>query len=203
MVEAMEKFPDAGWGICSLKPNTYINKPYPFELTPKQAYEFSYLGPGLFSTPPLCTIIKRDLFLKAGGFVPDRMVGDLELWHRMAQKYNVVLMQDGIVWIREHHHNREMKDYRKYLNTYERIKINYLTNEGSVLPNEQVKKILKQRRAGLLNQVIYYLWKLKFRFSYGFLQLLVINFTNPKNKKTREHMSLSKGIRKLDEPKSE
>jgi glycosyltransferase involved in cell wall biosynthesis len=184
LVNAMEEFPGAGWGICSLKPNTYINHPYPFELTPKKAYEFSYLGPGLFSTPPLCVIIKRDVFLKVGGFLPHRMVADLELWHRLAQKHNVVLMQDGIVWIRQHHHNREMKDYRKYLNTYERIKINYLTHENCALQPEQVKKILKQRKKGLLNQVFYYLWKMNFRFSYGFLQLLVINFTHPKNKKS-------------------
>lgn len=116
LVKIMEQFPDAGWGICSLKPTTYINRPYPFELTPKQAYEFSYLGPGLFSTPPLCVIIKREIFQKADGFINDRMVGDLELWHRLAQKHNVVLIQDGIVWNREHHHNnRESRDYRKYL----------------------------------------------------------------------------------------
>ncbi len=158
LVKTMERFQDAGWGICSLKPNTYINRPYPFELTPKQAYEFSYLGPGLFSTPPLCVIIKREVFERLGGFITHRMVGDLELWHRLGQKHNVVLMQDGIVWNREHHHqNRESRDYRKYLNTYERIKIDYLNHEDCHLQTEQVKEIFKKRKAGLLNQAIYYL----------------------------------------------
>jgi len=197
MVKSMEEFPNAGWGICSLKQNTYINKPYPFELSPKQAYEFSYLGPGLFSTPPLCVIIKRDLFLNIGGFISHRMVGDLELWHRLGQKHNVVLMQDGIVWNREHHNNRESKDYRKYLNTYERIKIHYLTHKNCHLQNEQVRKIFMQRKKGLLNQAIYYLWKMNFRFSYGFLQLLVINFIYPKTKKSGEFKSVQPNLQKF------
>ena len=198
LVKIMEQFPDAGWGICSLKPTTYINRPYPFELTPKQAYEFSYLGPGLFSTPPLCVIIKREIFQKADGFINDRMVGDLELWHRLAQKHNVVLIQDGIVWNREHRHNtRESRDYRKYLNTYERIKINYLTHENCHLQSKQLKKIFKKRKIGLLNQAIYCLWKMNFRFSYGFLQLLVINFIYPKTKKSGEFKSVQPNLQKF------
>jgi glycosyltransferase involved in cell wall biosynthesis len=185
LVKTMEQFPGAGWGICSLKQTTYINRPYPFELSPKQAYEFNYLGPGLFSTPPLCVIIKTHIFLKIGGFVNDRMVGDLELWHRLAHKHNVLVIQEGIVWHREHH-NRESRDLRKYLNTYERIKINYLTHEDSPLQSEQVRKILKKRKVKLLNQVIYHLLKFNFKISYDFWQLLVLNFKYRNNKKSGE-----------------
>src|SRR5579862_3530145 len=71
LISMMEAFPQAGWGLCSLEQD--VEKPFPFELTPKEAYSYHYTGPGLFHKAPLSSIIKREVFEEAGGFSAIRM----------------------------------------------------------------------------------------------------------------------------------
>jgi glycosyltransferase involved in cell wall biosynthesis len=151
LVEMMEQFPGAGWGLCSL--DQYVKKPFPFELTPKEAYEYHYRGPGLFHKAPLSSIIRRNVFEKAGGFSPQRMVGDNEMWHRLALQYNVLLMPQGIVWYREHD-QQEINDYHEYKVAYERISVSYLNNPGCPLDRHAVDSILRQKRRNNMVQLI-------------------------------------------------
>lgn len=158
LVEMMERFPEAGWGLCSLIQT--MPDPYPYQLTPAQAYQRHYLGAGLFHKAPLSSIIKRDVFEQVGGFKPIRMAGDYEMWHRLALSYPVVLMPDGMVWYREHE-GQEMTEHHKYLATYEKISREYLLSAACPLTSEQKKYITINRRKQIVKSAVKAVLKLK------------------------------------------
>jgi glycosyltransferase involved in cell wall biosynthesis len=143
MVNMMDKYPAAGWGLCSLE--QFVERPFPFQLTPREAYEYSYLGPGLFTKAPLSSIIRRKVFEEAGGFSTQRMSGDYEMWHRLALRYPILLMPQGIVWYREHG-DQEIKSFSKYIETYDRISLQYLTLPECPLDKQAVAKILRKNK---------------------------------------------------------
>lgn len=142
MVKSMEQFPEAGFGLCSLKPDT--EKPFPFMLWPKESYEYHFFGPGLFHKGPLTAIFLKSALDKMGGFKEQRMISDTEMWHRMALKYPVVLMQDGIVWQRIHN-KQELNDAQNYILEEAKIKWKYLFDPACPLVNEQIRLIRKMR----------------------------------------------------------
>ncbi|HEY5367869.1 MAG TPA: glycosyltransferase family A protein [Hanamia sp.] len=142
MVNSMEQFPDAGFGLCSLKSDS--QRPFPFMLQPKQAYEYHFFGPGLFHKGPLTAIFLKSAFDAMGGFKKDRMISDTDMWHRMALQYPMVLMPDGLVWQRIHP-EQESKDAHHYITEGSKIKWNYLLDPACPLVNQQIKKIRKMR----------------------------------------------------------
>lgn len=150
LVEMMERFPEAGWGLCSLDQSA--ERPFPFQLSPKEAYLYNYKGSGLFHKAPLSSIINKNAFDAVGGFNPIRMAGDFDMWNRLAQRFPVVLMPHGIVWYREHS-EQEVNSYRKFIKTYERIKIKYLCDENVPLDRKIVAKILKLEKNRIIKQI--------------------------------------------------
>ncbi|HUR12748.1 MAG TPA: glycosyltransferase family A protein [Flavitalea sp.] len=160
MTEMMEKNTEAGWGLCSLI--QIVERPYPFVLSPKQAYEHHYFGPGLFHKAPLSAIIKRDVFVQSGGFSPLRMTSDFEMWHRLALAFPVLLMPDGMVWYREHS-EQEVKSKKLFSLQYESIMLQYLQDSRCPLSREQIIRIKRGRKNELLKFMMYDL--LKFRFT--------------------------------------
>lgn len=151
LVEMMEQYPDAGYGLCSLSQD--VKRPFPFILSPSEAYEYHYQGPGLFHKAPLSSIIRKNVFWECNGFNDIRMAGDYNMWHKLSQKYSVLLMQHGIVWYRSHD-EQELNSYRKYISVYEQIKYKYLLDANCPLSNEKVNAILKQGKVGLYKQLI-------------------------------------------------
>lgn len=145
LVFYMEQFPDAGYGLCSLEQDK-INQ-YPFQLSPKEAYERHYFKTPLFHKAPLSAIIKKEAFDKVGGFTGKQHLGDFEMWHLLSQKYPVVLMPHGMVWYREHE-GQQMNDNR----TDPYVPFKYLLNgleqlNSIVCPlskNDQQKAITRQ-----------------------------------------------------------
>jgi len=109
LVEMMEQFPEAGWGLCSLEQDEF--RPFPFLLSPAEAYNYAYFGPGLFHKAPLSSIIRREVFNAVKGFSGKQHMGDYELWHLLAMKYPVLLMPGSIVWHRVHD-EQQSKDNR-------------------------------------------------------------------------------------------
>ncbi len=109
LVEGMERFPEAGLGLGSLPQDKF--RIFPFMLTPGEAYQRHYFREQLFHKAPLSAIIRKDAFDAAGGFTGRRYLGDFEMWHILAAKYPVVLMQQGVVWYREHE-EQEMQHNR-------------------------------------------------------------------------------------------
>lgn len=159
LVGMMEEYPDAGWGLCSLL--QIKERPYPFQLSPKEAYEHHYFGPGLFHKAPLSAILVKAAFEQVGGFSEMRMVGDSEMWHRMALHYPVVLMPDGMVWYREHD-SQEINSMRKFLLAYEGVVLRYLKDPRCPLTQEQVESVIRRRRNQFIRFGLYDLVKLRF-----------------------------------------
>jgi glycosyltransferase involved in cell wall biosynthesis len=159
LVRMMEKFPEAGWGLCSLP--QVKERPYPFQLSPKEAYEHHYFGPGLFHKAPLSAILVRSAFEKLGGFSGMRMVGDSEMWHRMAMHYPVVLMPDGMVWYREHD-SQEANSIRQFVVTYEEVVYKALKDPRCPLSKEQVRQVVSRRKKQSMRFGIYHLCKWQF-----------------------------------------
>jgi len=100
LVFYMEQFPEAGYGLCSLKQD--INKIYPFQLSPIETYKRNFFYSSVFHKAPLSSIIRRDVFNRNNGFSGKQHLGDFEMWLTLSQQYPVVLMPHGIVWSREH-----------------------------------------------------------------------------------------------------
>jgi glycosyltransferase involved in cell wall biosynthesis len=155
LVQMMEQHPEAGWGLCSLLQNDH--KIFPFMLSPKEAYEYEYFGAGIFHKAPLSSIIKKDIFEKVGGFATIRMAGDFEMWNKLAQKFPLVLMPDGIVWHRVHAQQESKvlaKSYFNYHNTYEKYKKQYLEHVDCPLDKKQAAQAIKATKNKLLKNML-------------------------------------------------
>ncbi len=109
LVSGMEAFPEAGFGLSSLPQDKM--RMYPFVLSPEEAYKRHYFGKQLFHKAPLSSIIRKDVFEAVGGFTGRRYLGDFEMWHLLAARYPVLLLQQGVVWYREHE-EQEMQHNR-------------------------------------------------------------------------------------------
>jgi glycosyltransferase involved in cell wall biosynthesis len=158
IVSQMEKHPLASVGFFSLAQNK--NQPFPILLTPKEVYRYNFFGPGLFFKAPLSSIILRSSFEEIGGFEEIRYSGDFELWHRMAQRFNFLLIQDHVVWYREHGSqestNMKMKDQLNYDN----IEMYYIFHSNSPLTDSEKKIIRKKRIKSNLRQIMISVLKL-------------------------------------------
>jgi glycosyltransferase involved in cell wall biosynthesis len=159
LVAMMEKNPTAGWGLCSLK--QLQTQPYPILMNPREAYLQAYFGSGLFHKAPLSSIIRKDVFDAVSGFSNMRMVGDFEMWHRLAFNFPVLLMPDGIVWYRKHG-DQEVNDIDRFAMNYEQITTSFLLNNRCPLSNGEVALIFKRRKARVIKNLILSL--IKFRF---------------------------------------
>lgn len=100
VVTYMEDFPSAGYGLDSIEQDP--SKPFPILLNPEQAYERNYFFMPFFHKAPTSCIIRTDVFRNCNGFSGKWMVGDVELWHKLSRRQNVLLMPHGIVWSRIH-----------------------------------------------------------------------------------------------------
>ncbi|RDV14863.1 glycosyltransferase family 2 protein [Pontibacter diazotrophicus] len=116
LVIMMEKFPDAGYGLCTIPQDQDCI--FPFVLSPKEAYEYNYIKQkGIFYRAPLSSIINKNAFDELKGFINKRMIGDCELWHRLSLSKPVVLMPQGLIWYRIHD-EQEMSSHHKYTMDY-------------------------------------------------------------------------------------
>ena len=141
MVNSMEAFPVAGFGMTSL--DAPGDTPFPVVLRPKEAYKCHFFKLRLFHKGPLASIIRKDAFDAMGGFPPGRMISDTDMWHRMALKYPLVLIQDGVVWQRRHP-DQELASQGAFIFEGEKIKWKYLLDHDSPLSREQVMSIKKK-----------------------------------------------------------
>ncbi|MEI8054143.1 MAG: glycosyltransferase family 2 protein [Bacteroidota bacterium] len=160
MVKMMEEHPSVGWGLCSMEANKEMI--FPIELTPEKAYEYNYLGPGLFKRSPLSSIINREVFNAVGGFMPIRMAGDFEMWHRLSLQYNVLLMPQGFVWYRVHD-AQEINNFHEYAQVYETLKMKYLKEAESFLGKIKVNLIKKKEIKRLLKEIVLSIFKFRFK----------------------------------------
>jgi glycosyltransferase involved in cell wall biosynthesis len=175
LVSMMETYPSAGWGLCSLM--QVKDKPYPILISPYEAYRYTYFGPGLFHKAPLSSIIKRDVFEAVSGFKEMRMVGDFEMWHRLALNYPVLLMPDGIVWYRKHE-EQEVNDITNYLINYEQVSSTYLSDVRCPLSKNEIDTIFTRRKKQVFWNILKILFKLRFKSLLKELKLFLYLIRN-------------------------
>ncbi len=164
LVNCMEKFPEATWGLCSIEQN--INGPYPFMLSSEQAYHQEYFVRGLLNRAPLSSIVQTSAFREVGGFTGKKHLGDVELWHLLAKKYSLVLMPHGIAWYRLHDEQQSNDNRTDPLVPFKYILFSLaIFNENNAIPMSEVnieivkKKIVKKVHRTILKHL------LNFRFS--------------------------------------
>ena len=121
MVHGMESFAEAGLGLCSVPDAKTI---YPVCLAPRDIYLEHFNGFGHFDRAPGSAIISRAAFESVGGFSGDRMIGDNQLWLKMARTWPLVKLPRDLVWDRQHSGQESRSDYAK---DYERLRRNVLT----------------------------------------------------------------------------
>lgn len=154
LVNMMEKFPEAGYGLCSLLQDDY--KIYPFVLTPKEAYERHFCKSiPLFHKAPLSSIIRKEIFLEVGGFTNPHGEGDYDLWLNLSTHYKVVLMPDGVVWYRVH---EEQIDFLRRKDPFIRFRyflttLKYLV-KGCPLGSEQTKQIVEETHINMVKYIL-------------------------------------------------
>jgi glycosyltransferase involved in cell wall biosynthesis len=100
MVDAMEANPEAALGLSHRAPEEI--SPYPWKLSPVEAWRKEFLGEGCLACGPSGAIIRRDRFFEAGGFGSWGVLSDTDMWYRMAARWPVVLLPPGLVWWRRH-----------------------------------------------------------------------------------------------------
>lgn len=144
VVDCMERFPEAGYGLDSLAQDE--GRIFPFLLGPEEAYRRDYFGIPLFDKAPTSCIIRRSVFEEAGGFSGRQFVGDHEMWHKLSMTYNVLLMPHGIVWsrIHEEQQSKNNRENSVVVFLYSVVSREYLSKETCPL-NEKDKSIVMKR----------------------------------------------------------
>jgi glycosyltransferase involved in cell wall biosynthesis len=143
LVSMMEQFPNVGYGLCSLEQD--IERIFPFQLSPQEAYQRHYFEKSLFHKAPLSSMIRVEAFKAVGGFSGKQHVGDFELWHVLSQSYPVVLMPHGVVWYREHD-DQQMNDNRTDCAVpfkYKLLGAEMLNSPQCPLGDQEISKALK------------------------------------------------------------
>jgi glycosyltransferase involved in cell wall biosynthesis len=136
MVAAMQQYPSAALGIGHSRPED--DEPYPWLLSPQQAYHKHFLQSGCLSSGPSAAIIRRDAFESCGGFRDWGVLNDNDLWFRLAARWPVCLLPPGLVWWRRH----ETQEFRSgnaaqaYLENGFHLKLLALQSESCPLPEQ-------------------------------------------------------------------
>jgi glycosyltransferase involved in cell wall biosynthesis len=160
LVKSMEKFPDAGWGLCSLEQDEI--RMYPFKLNQNEIFSYHFKENSLFHKAGLSSIIRKDIFEMVGGFSGKRHLGDFELWLRLAQISPVVLMPHGIVWHRIHE-EQESKSNRtdEFIPLkYDISLLKFLIKNTIILDSKLKSKIIINQKKKIVKKIIKFALKL-------------------------------------------
>lgn len=157
MVETMEQFPEAALGI-SQKVAEDI-EPFPFLMTPNEAFRREFLQRGVLGVGPTGVIIRRDAFEKIGGFTGTRYIGDTELWYKLTIQYPVVKMVPGLIFWRQHDDQEITKGHESFF---------YLENAYK----HEIQTLSRDDLPLNGNQKLFALTKVNRRFSRNILQLI-------------------------------
>lgn len=151
MVRYMEKYPEAGFGLCSLG----IDRPVPQCLTPRQTYLENFTNLGHFSRSPGSSIINLDAFRKVGGFSGLRMIGDFEFWFKIARHYNMVKLPYDLHWCRVHPASESSSSYAKlYPVLSKKVIDDALSHPDCPLSQDEIIKIQKELHTRRIKQRI-------------------------------------------------
>jgi glycosyltransferase involved in cell wall biosynthesis len=153
MVEAMEMFPDAGFGLSAIGDPLH---PYPFLITQRKAYLENFNAYGHFGRAPGSSIINKQAFDSVNGFSGKRMIGDNELWYKLARYYPMVKLPRDLVWDRVHSDQESRTRYatKEYGNLRKKVMLEALLHDECPLNQEEIKDILAKERKKSIKQKI-------------------------------------------------
>lgn len=156
MVSAMEKFPEAGYGLSCRGDS---NQPYPACVLPHDAYWEHFNGQNHFDRAPGSAIIKKSAFDKVGGFSGKRMIGDNELWLKIGRYFPLVKFPIDLYWARMHASQESQSDYAKEYNRLRKMVFEEALADKDCPLSEKEKKtiLLKKRRESLKHKILKYL----------------------------------------------
>lgn len=110
MVDAMEQFPDAGFGLFNANQELVL---FPKLIRSNEMVTAHYSGSNrLFNRSPLTGIIKKEAFDSLGGFTGERMIGDFQMWHLLSLEFDCVIFSDRSRYYRVHN-EQEMSLHRE------------------------------------------------------------------------------------------
>ncbi len=146
MVEAMKEHPDAALALSHSRPED--ERPYPWKLTPVEAYRKQFLGRGCMSSGPSGAIVLRDAFEALDGFGNWGVLNDIDLWFRMAARWPVVLLPPGLIWWRRHEQQEFTKDNAAlvYLEKGFALNVERLSSRECPLPESERQAALRRAR---------------------------------------------------------
>lgn len=158
MVSAIEKFPEAGFCLCTeFDPKRY----YPVMISGREAYLENFYGYDHFSRAPGSSLIKREAFERVGGFSGRRIIGDNELWFKLSNYYSMVKIPGGLYWDRNHGDQERFtafanKNYRKMRHM---ILLEAFAHKDCPLTEEErgkaLKRVIRNNRKKNVLKVLY------------------------------------------------
>lgn len=167
MIEAATQFEDAALYMCVRSIDEPLNS---FQyLNPIEAYELHFRTNGFMETAPLGVLINKNIFETVGGFSGKRMIGDTELWLKIAMKYPIVRLQQNMVFWRQHA-GQEYAAGRKYylvdaLQMYKDVLVTTVSPLGSEEGRNYYQKIKKQKYL-ILFKYLLKKWRIKECYRY-------------------------------------
>ncbi|NJO90219.1 MAG: glycosyltransferase family 2 protein [Chloroflexia bacterium] len=179
MVKMIEQFPTAAYALSYAKAHEY--RPYPFSLTPEEAYKEHFLQRGLFNEGPTSLIFNTEIFRKEGGFKVFKVYGDAEMLFRLSAKYPMVKMQPALTWWRQHegqefdlgHKNNE------YFNGTYLLSMEFLESENCPLNNsDRMRAVNRLKRYHARKILSLGLGSKKLKPAWNYLEILNCQLKN-------------------------
>jgi glycosyltransferase involved in cell wall biosynthesis len=152
MVNAMEQFPDAGFGLSAIGDD---ENPYPKSINMKTAYLEHFGIYGHFDRAPGSSIISKKKFDQVGGFSGKRMIGDNELWFKLARYFPLVKLPRDLVWDRKHNLQESQSEYANaYVQLRKAVVADALSHADCPLNDLEIMSIRKNLKRITLKNII-------------------------------------------------
>ena len=98
-VHYMDRYPTAALGLTRIHSK---ERPLPELLEPEESFRKNFFEQGIFGNAPGSVVIRREAFETLGAFSGKRLIGDMELWFKIASHCPVLLIPGFINWSRTH-----------------------------------------------------------------------------------------------------
>ncbi len=171
MVDCMEKFPMAGFGLIKAHMPLF-DQPYPLQVD--EPFKVFCKERSLFSNSPGSAIITKQLFEKVKGFSGKRYIGDHELWIRCAMHSALVIIPGFLGWDRTHAVQERNFDPVKYEELRQGLFFEALENTLNGLKQHEKEVIKKQAKYSIIKNAFNDI--LRFRWSIFFKKHILIKY---------------------------
>jgi glycosyltransferase involved in cell wall biosynthesis len=151
---AMESRPEAAFGLCSRL--VQESEPFPILVPPQDSYRRHFFGQGFLDCGPSGVIIRRDVFTNLGGFSGKRMVGDFELWLKIAASYPLLVLPSSLIFWRIHEGQEFAAGMAQgiYMDNLLPLLENAIRSPAAPLTEEEKDKIMRHYRKIVTRSVI-------------------------------------------------